>query len=375
MALQALDYLMMAEALRHAARGERDSSPNPCVGCVIAKDGKVIGHGHSQVAGGAHAEVMALTMAGAAARGATVYVTLEPCSHFGKTPPCADALIQAQVARVVVALRDPNPLVAGQGLARLEQHGIAVVVGVLSDAALEHHKGFFNRMILKKPWVRIKTAASLDGRIALKDGESKWITGAAARSDVQSLRARSCAMITSVETVLADDPQLNVREFPVARQPWKVILDSQMRTPCNAKILEQGKVILFAAKESERRFELEACGVEVLVMPDALTERVDLASALAFLAQRGCNEVTIEAGGQLCGAFLQAGLVDEMVIYQAPVLLGEGLPLANFTLSQLTDQLKPQVYERRMVGLDQRITLRFSDTQSTLHAVKESINV
>ncbi len=366
---QAIDYLMMAEALRYTALGEWTSSPNPCVGCVIAKDGVVLGFGHSQVAGGAHAEVMALRMAGDDARGATVYVTLEPCSHFGKTPPCADALVQAQVARVVVALRDPNPLVAGQGLARLKQHGVEVEVGVLHAAALEHHKGFFSRMILQKPWVRIKTAASLDGRIALKDGQSKWITGAAARSDVQRLRARSCAMITSIETVLADDPQLNVREFPVVRQPLKVILDSQMRTPCNAKILSQGKVILFAAKESVRRTELEASGVEVVVLANAADGRVDLQAALAFLARRGCNEVTIEAGGNLCGAFLQAGLVDEMVIYQAPVLLGEGLPLANFALSQLTDKLEPQVFERRLVGSDQRITLRFTDVQTALQGV------
>lgn len=363
---QTIDFAMMAQALRYAAEGERNSSPNPCVGCVIVKEGRIIGHGHSQIAGGAHAEVMALAMAGVAAQGATVYVTLEPCSHFGKTPPCADALIHAKVARVVVALRDPNPLVAGQGLARLQQHGIAVDVGVLHDAALEHHKGFFSRMIAKKPWVRIKTAASLDGRIALKDGQSKWITGSAARADVQRLRARSCAMITSVATVLADDPQLNVREFPVARQPWKVVLDSQMRTPCSAKILEQGKVIIIAAQESLRRAALEACGAEVLVMGDSSLERVDLAAVLTVLAQRGCNEVTIEAGGGLNGAFLQAGLVDEMIIYQAPVLLGEGLPLAQFTLSQLAEQFKPQVDERRMVGIDQRITLRFTEIQSVL---------
>jgi diaminohydroxyphosphoribosylaminopyrimidine deaminase/5-amino-6-(5-phosphoribosylamino)uracil reductase len=367
--VQALDFSMMAKALHYAALGERNSSPNPCVGCVIVKDGEIIGHGHSQVAGGAHAEVMALAMAGEAALGATVYVTLEPCSHFGKTPPCANALIAAGVARVVVALRDPNPLVAGQGLARLEQGGIEVEFGVLHDAALEHHKGFFNRMILKKPWVRIKTAASLDGRVALKDGQSKWITGVAARSDVQRLRARSCAMITSIETVLADDPQLNVREFSVVRQPWVVILDSQMRTPCEAKILQQTKVIVIAAKESERRLALEASGAEVRVLADVSGERVDLPALLNLLAQRGCNEVTIEAGGTLNGAFLQAGLVDEMVLYQAPVLLGEGLPLARFTLSQLADQFKPQVFERRMVGVDQRITLRFTHIQSALQGV------
>ena len=364
--VQSLDFTMMAEALRYAATGEFSSSPNPCVGCVIVKDGQIIGHGYSQAAGGAHAEVMALAMAGSAARGATVYVTLEPCSHFGRTPPCADALIQAQVTRVVVALRDPNPLVAGQGLTRLKQHGIQVDVGLLHDAALDHHKGFFSRMMRKKPWVRIKTAASLDGRTALKDGQSKWITGSAARSDVQRLRARSCAMITSVATVLADDPQMNVREFPVKRQPWKVILDSQMRTPSDAKIFEQGKVIIIAAQESTHRASLEARGAEVLIMGDASQERVDLPLVLDFLAQRGCNEVTIESGGRLNGAFLQAGLVDEMILYQAPVLLGDGLPLAQFTLAQLAEQFKPQVYERRMVGLDQRITLRLTDIKSVL---------
>ncbi|MBM5570677.1 MULTISPECIES: bifunctional diaminohydroxyphosphoribosylaminopyrimidine deaminase/5-amino-6-(5-phosphoribosylamino)uracil reductase RibD [Deefgea] len=367
--VQTVDFAMMATALRYAAEGECNSSPNPCVGCVIVKEGQVVGYGHSQVAGGAHAEVMALAMAGDAAQGATAYVTLEPCSHFGKTPPCADALIQAQVSRVVVALRDPNPLVSGQGIDRLRQHGITVDVGVLSDVALEHHKGFFTRMILKRPWVRIKTAASLDGRIALKDGQSKWITGSASRSDVQRLRARSCAMITSIETVLADDPQLNVREFTVLRQPWRVILDSQLRTPCDAKILQQSKVMIITAKDSERRILLEANGAEVHVLSDESGERVDLPAVVSLLAQRGFNEVTIEAGGTLSGAFLQAGLVDELVLYQAPILLGEGRPLASFNLVNLADQYQPQVYERRMVGVDQRITLRFTNVQSVLQGV------
>lgn len=360
------DYAMMAQALRHAEQGMLDSSPNPSVGCVIVKDGRIVGYGHSQATGGAHAEVMALSMAGDEAAGATVYVTLEPCSHFGKTPPCADALVRAQVARVVIALRDPNPLVAGQGIDRLKQSGIAVEVGILRAAALEHHKGFLSRMVFKKPWVRIKTAASLDGRIALKDGQSQWITSLAARSDVQRLRARSCAMITSIETVLADNPQLNVREFPVSRQPWRIVLDSQMRTPCDAKILQQGKVMVIAAVESERRAKLEATGAEVHVLKDVEGNRVDLAAALNLLAQRGCNEVTIEAGGRLNGAFLQAGLVDEMVLYQAPVLLGEGQPMAGFELLNLSDQYQPQVYERRMVGIDQRLSLRFTNIESLL---------
>ena len=366
MSASAIDFAMMAQALRYAALGECGSSPNPSVGCVIAKDGVILGHGHSQATGGAHAEVMALAMAGVNAQGATAYVTLEPCSHFGKTPPCANALIQAKVARVVIALRDPNPLVAGQGIARLRDNGVEVEVGVLADAALEHHKGFFSRMILQKPWVRIKVAASLDGRIALKDGESKWITGAAARSDVQRLRAKSCAMVTGVTTVLADDPQLNVRDFSVTRQPWKVVLDSQMRTPTNAKILQQDKVLIVAAQESERRAALEVSGAEVIILGCASGEHVDLAALMTHLAQRGCNEITIEAGGTLCGAFLQAGLVDEMILYQAPVLIGNGQPLANFTLAQLSEKYQPQVFERRMVGADQRITLRFSDIKQTL---------
>ena len=366
MTRSAIDFAMMAQALHHAKQGELNSSPNPSVGCVIAKDNAILGYGHSQAAGGAHAEVMALTMAGDQAKGATAYVTLEPCSHFGKTPPCADALIRAQIARVVIALRDPNPLVAGQGIARLRENGLEVEVGILAQAALEHHKGFFSRMILKKPWVRLKVAASLDGRIALKDGQSKWITGPAARADVQRLRARSCAMITSFATVLADDPQLNVREFAVSRQPWKVVLDSQMRTPSDAKILQQGKVLLVAAQESNRRAALEANGAKVVLLPDANRTKIDLAALVNYLAECGLNEVTIEAGGVLCGAFLQAGLVDEMILYQAPVLLGQGLPLADFTLARLTDKQCPSVFERRMIGVDQRITLRFNPIEQTL---------
>ncbi|WP_284208418.1 bifunctional diaminohydroxyphosphoribosylaminopyrimidine deaminase/5-amino-6-(5-phosphoribosylamino)uracil reductase RibD, partial [Chitiniphilus shinanonensis] len=249
------DAAMMQRALAQAARGACITSPNPSVGCVLVRDGVIVGAGHSQQAGGPHAEVMALRQAGDAARGATAYVTLEPCSHHGRTPPCADALVAAGVARVVVALTDPNPLVAGQGLARLRAAGIDVAAGVLRDAAQAHHKGFLSRMVRGRPWTRLKLAASLDGRIALRDGQSQWITGPAARADVQRLRARSCAMLTGIGTVLADDAQLTVREpqgvLWQGRQPLRVVVDSDLRTPPGARLLQTPGVLLVAARDSE----------------------------------------------------------------------------------------------------------------------------
>nr|WP_308417269.1 bifunctional diaminohydroxyphosphoribosylaminopyrimidine deaminase/5-amino-6-(5-phosphoribosylamino)uracil reductase RibD [Andreprevotia chitinilytica] len=353
------DAVWMQRALMLAAQGQCMTTPNPSVGCVLVKDGVVVGEGHSQKAGGPHAEVMAMRIAGDAARGATAYVTLEPCSHHGRTPPCADALIAAGIARVVVALRDPNPLVAGQGLARLSAAGIEVESGVLHAAALEHHRGFLSRMVRGRPWLRLKLAASLDGRSALKNGQSQWITGPAARADVQQLRARSCVMLTGIGTVLADDPQLTVRDFDIGRQPLRVVVDSALRTPPAAKLLQTPGVLIVAAADSERRAALEAAGAEVNVLagPDG---RVDLPALLLELGRRGMNEVTVEAGGQLAGAVLLAGLADEVVLYQAPVLIGEGQGMAQFNLTSLSDKLTPQVLERRMVGADERITLRFT---------------
>ena len=358
----------MQQALDQALLGQNSSTPNPSVGCVLVKDHQVLGFGHSQPAGGAHAEVMALRMAGEEAVGATAYVTLEPCSHFGRTPPCADALIKAGVARVVVALKDPNPLVAGQGLARLAAAGIEVESGVLQAAALEHHKGFISRMVRGRPWLCIKMAASLDGRTALANGQSQWITGPAARSDVQKLRAQSCAMLTGIGTVLADNPQLTVREFAVDRQPLRVVVDSQLRTPPDAKLFNHpGVLIVGAVAGLPEQQALEAAGAEVLILPDA-AGRVDLAALLQELGRRGCNRVTVEAGGMLAGALLQAGLADEMVLYQAPVLIGDTAKgIAQLDLSDLKHKLQPKIRERRMVGDDLRLTLRFSDTGDLYH--------
>ncbi|QZA79781.1 bifunctional diaminohydroxyphosphoribosylaminopyrimidine deaminase/5-amino-6-(5-phosphoribosylamino)uracil reductase RibD [Deefgea piscis] len=361
MAWRSIDYLMMAQALHQAKLGQNNTSPNPSVGCVLTKNDQIISMGHTQAAGGAHAEVMALRAAGSAAQGATAYVTLEPCSHFGKTPPCANALIAAGVTRVIAALLDPNPLVSGQGLQRLAEHGIVVEHGLMAAEALTHHQGFFSRMIRQRPWLRCKVAASLDGQIALSNGQSQWITGPAARADVQRIRARSCAMITGIATILHDDPQLNVRDFPVERQPIKVILDSQMRTPVSAKILQQGQVLIVAAQETERRLALEAAGAEVILCPDQSGVRIDLAALCDVLAVRGCNEVTLEAGGTLVGAFFAAGLIDELWLYQAPVLLGQGQAMAQFCLSDLSQKQVPTHIARRMVGDDQRIILRFTD--------------
>ncbi|WP_410498302.1 bifunctional diaminohydroxyphosphoribosylaminopyrimidine deaminase/5-amino-6-(5-phosphoribosylamino)uracil reductase RibD [Chitinibacter sp. S2-10] len=376
MTFTAFDHSMMAKALQQAAQGAAITTPNPSVGCVLVRDGQIIGIGHSQAAGGAHAEIMALKMAKAhssraargesdhVARGATAYVTLEPCSHFGRTPPCANTLIGAGISRVIAALRDPNPLVAGQGLARLAAHGVEVSHGLLAAQAREHHKGFLSRMIRQRPWLRVKLAASLDGRIALENGQSQWITGAAARADVQKLRARSCAMLTGIGTILVDDPQLNVRDFPVTRQPQRVVLDSRGRTPLNAKILAPsgGKTHLLsladAASLQPQQFSAEHVTSRQLA---ASNGQLDLHAVVAYLAEQGFNEVTIEAGGKLVGAFLQAGLIDEIVLYQSMSLIGRGQALADFTIADLNAQLRPTLFDRRMIGNDQRITLRLTD--------------
>jgi diaminohydroxyphosphoribosylaminopyrimidine deaminase/5-amino-6-(5-phosphoribosylamino)uracil reductase len=363
----AFDYEMMAKALQIAAQGAQLTSPNPCVGAVLVQGREIIGYGHSQAAGGAHAEIMALKMAKARAPekilGATAYVTLEPCSHFGRTPPCANALIGAGVDRVIAALRDPNPLVAGQGLARLATHDIQVAHGLLAPQAREHHKGFLSRMIRQRPWLRVKLAASLDGCIALNSGESQWITGAAARADVQKLRAASCAMLTGVGTVLADDPQLNVRDFAVARQPQRVVLDSQLRTPSDARIVAAdplaGKTHLLTVNPPSASQSYVA-DVMVATLP-ACDGRLDLHAVLSYLAGQGFNEVTVEAGGTLVGALLEAKLVDEIILYQSMSMLGQGIAMADFSLAQLSEQYRPQLIERRMVGADQRLTLRFTD--------------
>ena len=364
----AQDSVWMAQALRLAERGLYTTSPNPRVGCVLVRDGDIVGEGWHERAGEPHAEVLALRAAGEAARGATVYVTLEPCSHHGRTPPCADGLIAAGIARVTVAVQDPNPRVAGQGIAKLRAAGIEVECGLMEAAARELNIGFFARMTRGTAWLRSKIAMSLDGRTALANGVSQWITGEAARQDVQHWRARSCAVLTSINTVLADDARLNVREIETARQPLRVVLDSQLRIPLNARILNGGcervvaeppgaprrppcggNVLIYTAvRNAEKSEALEKAGASVCVLPDSKGQ-VDLAGMLGDLAQRGCNEVLVEAGSTLNGALLRAGLVDELLLYLAPQLLGD----AARGMAQLGE----------LTCLDQRVDLKWQDVR------------
>ncbi len=321
------DQPYMAQALRLAERGLYSTSPNPRVGCVIVRDGVLVGEGWHQRAGEAHAEVNALQQAGTAARGATAYVTLEPCSHHGRTPPCTEALLAAGIRRVVAAMADPNPLVAGRGLAQLQAAGVAVDVGLMADEAHELNIGFVSRMTRKRPWVRLKAAASLDGKTALQNGESQWITGPQARQDGHCWRARACAILSGIGTVRKDDPQLNVRGVDTSRQPLKVIVDSRLELSPAARLLEVGNVLLVSAGQAvaevaERAAALRERGAEILDLPDG-KGRVDLHALLHELAQRGLNEVHVEAGSRLNGALLAAGLVDEVLLYLAPCLLGD----------------------------------------------------
>ncbi len=363
------DEVFMARALQLAGNGLYTTRPNPRVGCVLVRQGETVGEGWHQTAGQAHAEIAALQSAGARARGATVYVTLEPCAHHGKTPPCADALIEAGVVKVVAAMRDPNPLVAGQGLARLEAAGIEVDVGLLQAQAEALNPGFSKRMRSGLPLVRLKMATSLDGRTAMASGESKWLTGPAARADVQRLRARSCAVLTGIGTVLADDPALTVRTWQPGqenaaaighRQPLRVVLDSAFRTPVTAQLLRaNGDTLIIGAGELPATRVLRAKGAQTAVLPAPAADaaRVDLAAVLRLLAERQCNEVLVEAGATLAGAFLQAGLVDELIIYQAPMLLGhEARPMLRLPgLERLAQRLQLVIKEVRCVGADLRI--------------------
>ena len=339
----------MAQALRLAEQGLYSASPNPRVGCVLVAGEKLAGSGWHLRTGEAHAEVHALGAAGEAARGATAYVTLEPCSHHGKTPPCADALIAAGIARVVVAVQDPNPKVAGEGIAKLRAAGITVECGLMETAARELNIGFFMRMTRCTPWLRSKTGMSLDGRTALANGVSKWITGEAARRDVQHWRARSCAVLTGIATVLADDPRLDVRDIEIERQPLRVVLDSRLRMPLTARILQGGNVLVYTAtRDSNKIAALEKAGTSVCILPDG-NGQVDLNAMLRDLAQRGCNEVLLETGSTLNGALLRAGLVDELLLYVAPQLLGE----AARGIAQLGE----------LISLDQCINLEWNDVR------------
>ena len=319
------DTRMMQNALALARLGRFSTSPNPRVGCVIAHGGQIVGQGFHIKAGGPHAEVHALRQAGEMARGATAYVTLEPCSHYGRTPPCAEALIRSGVSRVVAAMTDPNPQVAGKGLAMLEAAGIRTESGLLERDARELNRGFLSRIERGRPFVRIKCAASLDGKTALSDGLSKWITGEAARADVQVLRAESCAVVTGIGTVLADNPQLSVRAFPTLRQPARVIADSSLQTPPDCRIIQDGGGPVLIATLSQDAGRLDAFsrfGHVEIIRPSEKDGRIDLADLLRILAAKGYGEVMVEAGAALSSAFIAGGLADELVLYQAPKILG-----------------------------------------------------
>ncbi|MFO1425294.1 MAG: bifunctional diaminohydroxyphosphoribosylaminopyrimidine deaminase/5-amino-6-(5-phosphoribosylamino)uracil reductase RibD, partial [Candidatus Competibacteraceae bacterium] len=314
----------MACALALARRGLYGTDPNPRVGCVLVREGTIVGEGWHERAGEPHAEANALEMAGERARGATAYVTLEPCCHYGRTPPCTDALLRAGITRMVAAMLDPNPRVAGRGLAQLRAAGIRVECGLLEAEAQALNPGFIQRMTQGRPFVRVKLAMSLDGRTALASGQSQWLTGEAARQDVQRLRARSSAILTGIGTVLADDPSLNVRLPEAPRQPSRVILDTELRTPPTARTLRlPGSVLLFTAvADPATQAPLRVAVAEIIVVPRA-EQGLDLRAVMAELARRECNEIHVESGPTLAGALLQAGLMDELVVYIAPLLLGD----------------------------------------------------
>ena len=359
------DFTHMARALKLAARGLNTTDPNPRVGCVVAQGDEVVGEGYHQRAGGPHAEVVALSAAGERARGATAYVTLEPCSHHGRTPPCVEALIAAGVARVVFAIGDPNPRVNGGGVARLREAGIEVEGGVLEASARALNPGFLSRMERGRPWVRVKLASSLDGRTALADGESRWITGDAARADVQKLRARASALLTGSGTVLQDDPRLNVRLPGATRQPLRIVLDPELETPPEARILAPpGETILMtASQDAVRAGRLAAAGARVENLPRD-GSGLDLRAVMTRLAELEVNELHVESGATLAGAFLAAGLVDELVVFMAPTLLGEGARplLAVGPLASMDDRPRLVLVSVRRVGPDLRLVLRPSAT-------------
>lgn len=354
----------MARALQLAQRGLYTTAPNPRVGCVLVRDDNIIAEGWHQHAGGPHAEIAALANIDHA-RGATAYITLEPCSHHGKTGPCAEALIDAGISHVVCAMQDPNPQVAGQGIARLQAAGITVETGVMQAEAGQLNPGFIQRMQTNRPFVRLKMAASLDGRTALANGQSQWITSAAARTDVQHWRARSCAILTGVQTVLADDPQLNQRLPDVARQPLRVILDSQLRTPPTAKLFQsRGRVVILTTVEAPQRAQLLMNNdAEVVVLGKDKQGKVSLSAVMAWLANQQINEIHVEAGATLAGALLQQQWVDELLLYLAPSLLGDtarGL-FALPALTAMADKIQLDIQQVRQIGDDLRIMARIKE--------------
>ncbi|HXC58496.1 MAG TPA: bifunctional diaminohydroxyphosphoribosylaminopyrimidine deaminase/5-amino-6-(5-phosphoribosylamino)uracil reductase RibD [Steroidobacteraceae bacterium] len=354
-----IDRQSMARALELGRRGLYTADPNPYVGCVLRRDGAIVGEGWHAKAGGPHAEAAALAVAGEAARGATAYVTLEPCSHFGRTPPCSRALIAAGIKRVVYAIDDPNPQVAGRGAAELRAAGVTVEGGLMAAEAEALHAGYLKRRRTGRPFVRVKLAASLDGRTALASGESRWITSKTARADVQYYRARSSVVLTGIGTVLADDPAMNVRIEESNRQPLRVVLDSSLRIPPESRLINrQGNVLIAGTgDDAARREALERKGVEVLIFP-ATQGRPDLGAVLDLLGSRGANELWVEAGAVLAGAFVREGLFDELVIYFAPTLLGsDARPLLSLPpLPELAARPRLHFTECVAVGDDLRVT-------------------
>ncbi len=362
------DYQHMSRAIQLARHGKWTALPNPLVGCVIVKEGKVVGEGWHEKAGEAHAEIHALHQAGPDAKNATVYVTLEPCSHFGRTPPCANALVNAGVSRVIAAMCDPNPVVLGRGFGRLRHQGIGVAHGLLEKEARALNRGFIKRMETGRPFVRAKLAMSLDGRTAMASGESQWITGPDARSQGQQLRAASCAIVTGVSSVLADDSALTLRErelgLPnaaaiVTRQPLRVVLDSLLRTPPSAKVVTgPGQCLIVTTEQAsaKKRARLETAGAEIWVQKTLSQGRVDLSAVMDELGRRGCNEVLVEAGATLAGAMLSERLLDEVTVFMAPVLMGSrARPLFQLLFDTMAQKQPLRITEIRPVGKDWRI--------------------
>jgi len=360
----AADSEFMALALQLAERGLHTTTPNPRVGCVIVRDGAVVGEGWHERAGGPHAEVVALQAAGSRARGATAYVTLEPCHHHGRTPPCDEALIAAGVARVVAAMRDPDSRTAGQGMVRLRQAGMAVETGVLENEAQAINRGFISRVTRGRPWVRMKIAASLDGRTALMNGKSQWITGEAARNDGHHWRARACAVLTGIGTVRDDDPQLTVRAVATSRQPLRVVIDSRLELPLTARILEGGGVLVVCAvADQAKATRLQDKGAAILVLPNA-AGKVELPALMQELGRRGINELHVEAGHKLNGSLLNEGCIDELLLYFAPCLIGDrARGMADLPeLADLAGRRKLAISDMRMIGGDIRIMAGWAAT-------------
>ncbi|MGE5162197.1 MAG: bifunctional diaminohydroxyphosphoribosylaminopyrimidine deaminase/5-amino-6-(5-phosphoribosylamino)uracil reductase RibD [Betaproteobacteria bacterium] len=357
------DHTFMLRALELAQRAAYHATPNPRVGCVIVRDGRILGEGFTQPPGSNHAEIEALLDArrnGHDVRGSTVFVTLEPCSHFGRTPPCATTLAEAHVARVIAAVEDPNPLVRGKGLDMLRANGVDVRCGLLEQEAADVNVGFFARMTRGRPWVRVKIAASLDGKTALDNGVSQWITSDDARHDGHAWRARACAVLTGIGTVRADNPQMNVRFVDTPRQPLRVLVDSRLEVDPGARLFEgEGKVLVACAVDDAGRAQrLADRGAEVVCLPDA-RGKVDLPLLMKRLAERGVNEVHVEAGFKLNGSLVGAGVVDELLVYLAPMLIGEAQGMVHLpALSDLAKAQRLVFREVTQVGEDVRILAR-----------------